>query len=575
MKLIGFCTSMIARALSLTLMLASAIVLSTPASAQTLPSARIGTAQLISPSAANTYYAGASGAPGNINRQTATPDEVTELARALRNDPDLIYDYVRNTIDITWIYGLQRGSLGAIIDRSGTSFDQARLMVDLLLAAGHSSARYRHGTITLTGSQFEAWSGLTSATAACQLLSSGAIPAIINGSTTADCNYGSASLTTITLAHVWVSVSIGGTTYYFDPSYKGHDVNAGVANLNSAAGLTPGAPLTEATSGMNSGTASGVTWVQALDSEDLGDLVQTYAETLQTYVQTNLPDGDMDDFVGGATITRADGQVRQTSYGDSGATTWTAVPDPYRAMLGVHITHEPDGAGPQVEMFDYTFFADEIYGRRLLVETNFRNGVSWANIKNFVATLRLRDGRNNAVDIDTYTLNDHLPPVREGVIELTANHPYAADSGAYMDRVVTRPIEMVIPLVILHGWGDVSPGLQAAWGSFQDLALPYVPPRGCDACGRPLSANGQSVREQMGASWLAQSTRAAQIHAEIANAIYTQHHSLGVVNADVEVQSILLNPTNPPGPLNPWRYAVENNFNRLDVDIGFSLTSRA
>jgi YD repeat-containing protein len=77
----------------------------------------------------------------------------------------------------------------------------------------------------------------------------------------------------------------------------------------------------------------------------------------------------------------------------------------------------------------------------------------------------------------------------------------------------------------------------------------------------------------MGVSWLVQSTRAAKLHAEIANAIYTHHASIGVVNADVRIQPINVNPEAPIGPANPLRYSVEDNFDRLDVDMAFSLTS--
>src|SRR5262245_12612297 len=92
-------------------------------------SVKIATAPLVSPTSATGYYGSASthtyGTFGyGTGSSNPRPPEIVELARALKNDPDLIYEYVRNTIKVNFSYGLQKGALGAIIDNSGTSFDQ-------------------------------------------------------------------------------------------------------------------------------------------------------------------------------------------------------------------------------------------------------------------------------------------------------------------------------------------------------------------------------------------------------------------------------------------------------------------
>ncbi len=152
-----------------------------------LPSVKIGTAALASPSAAETWYnahdhAWSDGLGAITGTATPEPVEIIELARALKYDPVKIYQYVRNNIQTEWLYGLQKGALGASIDKSGTAFDQAALMVEILLESeannpNISGVSYRAGTITLTGAQFAAWSNITNPQAACQLLSSGRIPA--------------------------------------------------------------------------------------------------------------------------------------------------------------------------------------------------------------------------------------------------------------------------------------------------------------------------------------------------------------------------------------------------------------
>ena len=77
-----------------------------PALAQAyVPSVKIGTAALISPSSADIYYGNATTST-NGTGATVRPPEIVELARALKNDPDLIHEYVRNNIEVVWLYGL-------------------------------------------------------------------------------------------------------------------------------------------------------------------------------------------------------------------------------------------------------------------------------------------------------------------------------------------------------------------------------------------------------------------------------------------------------------------------------------
>jgi hypothetical protein len=49
----------------------------------------------------------------------AGPASIAELARALKNNPDLIYQYVTNYVDYIPTYGVQRGAFGALVDGVG------------------------------------------------------------------------------------------------------------------------------------------------------------------------------------------------------------------------------------------------------------------------------------------------------------------------------------------------------------------------------------------------------------------------------------------------------------------------
>src|SRR5207237_9222027 len=87
----------------------------------------------------------------------STPAEIVELANALGQGGTctgtcfaaLAYQYVRNNIAVEFRFGLGKGGRGALIDQSGTPFDQAQLFIALLRQAGITTASYQVGTVTL------------------------------------------------------------------------------------------------------------------------------------------------------------------------------------------------------------------------------------------------------------------------------------------------------------------------------------------------------------------------------------------------------------------------------------------
>jgi len=309
-----------------------------PADAGSLPSVRIATAPLVSPSAAATYYGSSTthsyGTFGyGAGSSNPRPPEIVELARALKHDPDLIYEYVRNTIKTHFSYGLQKGAVGAIVDHSGTPFDQAHLLVELLRQSGYT-ASYKAGTITLTGSQFYDWTGLTDAKAICQFLSSAGIPASFSGSSDPGCFY-AGTATSVTLEHVWVEVAIGGQNYVLDPSYKGHARKTGI-NLPGAMAYIAGSAFnTVQTGGFASGQNSDGNWVKALNSVG----VKALSQTLLTFVRSQPNIQTVEDLVGGETIQRVSvpaGGFRQASlpYPATASRTWTGdIPNQYRSSF--------------------------------------------------------------------------------------------------------------------------------------------------------------------------------------------------------------------------------------------------
>jgi hypothetical protein len=326
-----------------------------PADAGPLPSVRIATAPLVSPSAAATYYgASLQHTYGSLGYGTGSsrsrPPELVELARALKGDPDLIYEYVRNNIRINFQYGLQKGALGAVIDRSGTAFDQAQLMVELLRQSQYP-ATYRIGTITLNGAQWAAWSGLSDSKASCQFLASGGIPASFSGSSDPGCNY-AGTLVSVTLGHVWVETVINGQTVVFDPAFKEHEVKSGI-NLAAALGLSSGTPFSEATSTGFSQSAVGALSRFRLIGGTSAFMpeVGRYAANLTAYLRSNHPGADLATVIGGRSIRpvyRGSTGLRQTSLpypSDVVLTVPADIPDRYRTTLFINVADPSVGTG--------------------------------------------------------------------------------------------------------------------------------------------------------------------------------------------------------------------------------------
>ncbi|HWA90100.1 MAG TPA: hypothetical protein VG889_08715, partial [Rhizomicrobium sp.] len=583
-----------------------------------LPSVRIGIAALIGPLDAKNHYGtntdSTDGLAPLTGVETPTPPEIVELANALKHDPDLIYQYVANNIRIVWMYGLQKGALGAEIDKSGTAFDQAELLVALLRQSGFAP-QYVAGTILLNGAQFQAWTGITNSRAACQLLSSGSIPAVINGTTATNCASGfplGAAVTSVQMAHIWVKVALSGcaSACVFDPAYKNHTWKTGI-DLASAMGFTSGQPYAAATNTNTTGTdADTVPWVKTFDtsadSSGLNAKLQGYTSALLNAIQTqHLQGAQMEDIIGGSVIVPTMTATRQSTlpYADpappytpivwtpspTDAARYNAIPDQYRTTLEVkghvQVWTRTDGEPSDAIMFDKTFYIDEIYGRPLTVDTNFTlyhlNG-QHEDPDNNVIGLRF-DGKKfaNVDDFTNYATGSLVGSARDqpAHIELMVSHPYAASAdgtptanGGYMNVAVDKHITLTSALTIVHGWGDVSSDLFTKWSNehAENDLLPK--PLTCfgEACSLMRTGSvGDADREHTAAAWLAQYSRAAQIHAALAHSTVQLHHAIGFVYADNDIIR-----TCRYGPFQPCDTNIASSFDRADIDSALSLTNR-
>jgi YD repeat-containing protein len=578
------------------------------AAAQTapLPAMQIVKGVPISPAAAQTVYAAISDGQTHhdglcrdfaanaalcvSSSANPTPPEIVELAKALHYDPNLIYEYIRNSIDTEFLFGAHKGPLGVIIDRSGTAFDQAELMVALLSVpdgSGHvTPAHFQYGTITLSASQFTDWTGLNTARSACEFLATGGIPFSIGGSTPTSCADGSmdgALPSSIVVGHVWVKADLTGGSFVFDPAYKPYQHKSGLVaggQLTTAMGLTTGAPLSTATSTKQSGPSGGTNSYNRSGLESL--LKTTYGANLLTRLRAaDMQGADMTDVVGGHVImpaTRPTAGWLQTSlpYSTTLVESFDAVPDKYRAKLVLFSDYQ-SAPTTRTTLISATFFTDEIYGRRLELGShpNAASGMPDATATSWSPTLSF-DG----VVVQT---GPAIPSVGSLALTLsmTADHPFAANGGTgvhtYGDATIFKAVNYLMPATIVHSWGRVSSNLGRKWeqeqASDKEGPIPLMLSAAPDLTPQEAPDSGDLFRARVAATWLAQFSRATDLHAEIANSRSVQLHNLGVVSTNQATVP------QPPAPgvqvdLPPVGFVVLDETTVVDIETSIGLVSR-
>ncbi len=353
-------------------------------------------------------------APGFASNTVAGAADIVELARALKSDVDLIWQFVHDNIEFLPTMGSQKGAWGCLIDGMGNSFDQSDLMIQLLTEAGYS-ASYMYGELRLTEAEAADWLGtdVSDIYAASNLLAEGGIPNAVVWT-------GSAYV--LDLNHCWVRCTIGMTNYYFDPALKEYEVVSGI-DLATAMDY-------DRTDFMNNAT-SGATitsdYVQDMNRSNVRSDLNTFASNLVDYIRTNNHAATMDDIVGGRKIVpTSDTPLRQTSHPKlkpmTSPTVWSSIPNGYKAILGV-----------DYDTISVSFYSADIHGKRLTI---------WFNGSN-EAELRL-DGSLVA------TSSAQTPNSWNSVL-LTATHPYPT---SFADSAVWNTVWEGKYHLLAQAWGN-------------------------------------------------------------------------------------------------------------------------
>ncbi|HWU80435.1 MAG TPA: hypothetical protein VN158_10265, partial [Caulobacter sp.] len=504
--------------------LAACGLLALPAHAQ-LPTVKLMSNTLVSPS--NVFPA--EGHSDGVAAWASTPPEIEALARTLgagRESNDQyaqnVLDYVRNNIDTEFRFGLGKGARGAVIDQSGTPFDQAELMAKLLTVGGVTPT-FQAGTIRLDAATFGKWTGLVKgldegaqtftvdAKAACKLLADGGIPATVNDG--ANCDALSGDLDHVIMASVWIKAL--GKSY--DPSLKVNTLYQGVdvaARLNCGSSGCGAAMTAAATDAAVKGVVDGSDTITNVQETSLYQMLRDAAVRLQTSLQTSDPTWKIEQVVGGR---------RQKTEFSTAATaslsyatpirTWSAIPDTLRTRLRV-----------STESVSTEFFSDELAGRRLQLVSD---------------TEYTLDG---AVKLGT-----PCSPCAGGykTVNLKINHPYPASGGLYNgdlygdDQVtmqiwadgdgVNLPNYGLVPITIVHGIGVEGPSSERHMAALQE-AIPTVVNTSytldSKLHGLNYNADGQTV---IAAKFLNQAAAADVLVGGLGKATITRHHDIGVI----------------------------------------------
>ncbi|WP_375784009.1 RHS repeat-associated core domain-containing protein [Bradyrhizobium sp. Pha-3] len=444
------------------------------------------------------------GGPSRAQTSPA-PAEIVELARALKNDPDLIYEYVYNNIQTLPQYGSLKGPLGTLLDGKGTAFDQAELMVALLQQAG-IAASFQIGQIQLSASQFTNWVGAdTSVNSINFIVGSGGFPG--NGAV-------GNPATAVQLGWAWVQVNIGGTNYVFDPSTKIYNRSAGLGTsaLSAAFGYAQGGPNGFITQAENDATIT-PTSIVGLNRTNIRNNLATYASNLVQYIRANNPAAATPDIIGGATIVplTVGTHLRQTSLGYSIGTVVTqpTIASAYRTTLTLTLGSNDSSGNFTPLASAITFNSSDIYDHRLVISFN---GSSIPSL--------LFDG------VTQVTASGAVPSGRQLTVRSTIIHPYSDPNGfanvLNSDAVRMSPIPNYIYL-IGTGWGQVGRGTIEKHRKLLQA----------NAAANPGNPSAESVLGEslamIGYTWLAECGQQQQLVDQLIGTSTVYQHAVGVV----------------------------------------------
>ena len=373
--------------------------------------------------------------PPALASDTAITPEIEALARSLMHDPDRIYQYVLNNIDFEPTFGSKKGAAGALLDKSGNAFDQCSLMIALLRASGFE-ANYVIGRVSLPFEKAADWLGIPSSV---NQDINGEIVSIVNSEAVNNVLvYGGIPRYTgfdfAYFDHVWVSATIDGSKYVFDPSMKRHIIkkSATFSVLNSfdyddfVSTSTVGATVTN-------------TFIQQLDRESIRNKLSEDANNLAQIIKTENIGLSLYDVLG---VPRLDSNrvliddrwvVLETdkhfrhgslSYQVAVIKECFEIPNEYRTAINFDLLD-----------IDYTTFSSEIYGDLLSISFD-SDGRAIIKHNNELVAKSSISSENSKIDLN-----------------ISIDQPYPYNEGTLFDENFTVSLDNGVSTTIITAWG--------------------------------------------------------------------------------------------------------------------------
>lgn len=401
--------------------------------------------------------------PGGNVADEITP-EITELARGLRYDPVLIYEFVRNRVDFEPYYGCKKGAHLTLMEMSGNDMDQSALLVALLRVSGYSPS-YRSGPVAFSANQHILWHGIS--TTPLSMWSDEYLASLLGMSPT-DPNlynermyfgldfylsaFGYPIVQRVNVSgtrffgipHVWVQVAVNGTTYQVSPSFKQYNWYPGM-DLVAATGFSKTQLLADANPG-GSSDANGTTWVSDLKYNAIANRLSTYTTNFRNYIRANKDLAGPNEVFARKELVRkpiaslADADPLIT-YSDSWATseTWTSTTIPTARMSKLTLTAGTYNTGSSsftTTLFNQTIELPALKGRKLSLAFNGN-----------VATFRL----DEATWGSTFNISGASTSVRLGVTH--DHYRWSSASGSWQKTETTKGNQTYVPQTYKKGNG--------------------------------------------------------------------------------------------------------------------------
>ncbi len=428
-----------------------------------------------------------------ISRGMQITPEIQALVRGLHGDPQKMYEFVRNNIDFELYFGLTKGALMTLMDRSGNDMDQSALLIAMLTEAGYT-ANYVYGTIQLTGPQATSWLGIPdNPELAFDVLRYSGIDEVYVAAA-------GDSIDFVRIEHCWVKVRIDSVDYVFDPSFKEYE-NTACLDLATAMGYDRSLFLADAEDGMSTHSD----YIQNVNTSAIRSDLASLSANLKTYIQQNHPDAGLGDILGKHEIIEVIDQPLQVSLPYQYSVDWETPADEPDYTTTVCLDYYSDGKSKYPD-FSVTLESRDVYGRPFILYTE-------------------SDGQDRIIHVacDGQELATGLW-TESGLLDVIVDHASLIDEGTYADAYwLDQQIDPETFYCFLNGWGHHTGRRIIAWR--QKKLSGYVTE---DPAPDPKKVLGESLNV-IGLHWLCETGIATERNDEISGSLTIRHHNFGWV----------------------------------------------